>query len=600
MNTSYAVDIEQLLEEGHVIRIKPEGYSMYPLFVPGRDAAIIEKVSVDTLKKGDVVLYRRDGSILVLHRICRVTQKGFYMVGDNQSQIEGPLRPDQIRGKMVAFERKGRRPISVDQMEYRVLSGIWLRLLPMRPIFWKITAFIRKGYQFLLVLLLVMTAFLLYRQWSGNISYAPENFSVSNQKLSNPYIGMYTMKGITLSDDKQPDLPKVSDKPSEEGLVLLEVNLKEFSDHDLSKRALDELKEVFSAYQRNGSQLIVRFLYDWAGKNLETEPDTLEQILRHMSQASEVVNEYKNTIYILQGLFIGDCGEMHHSKYANKDDMKVLAEHLASAVDSEIFLSVRTPSQLRTILGTDVIPDEESRQDGTLAARLGLFNDGMLGSASDVGTYGDKTRAETSVVSAWTRPEEIDFQNRLCRWVPNGGEVIQDNSYNDLDNAVRDLKAMHVSYLNKDYDTKVFDKWCQSAYEGENGYDYISSHLGYRYVLQAAAYEGGKLRKTKGNIEIKIENTGFSCAYRPFVVNVKVLSDSGEICRNIAVDTDTRTWQPEESVTLTIPVDFGQLSSGSYQLYLSVTDPSLGREIYFANELQMTDNGYLIGKMDLQ
>ena len=140
MNTSYAVDIEQLLEDGHVIRIKPEGYSMYPFFVP----AIIEKVSTDTLKKGDVALYRRDGSILVLHRICRITQKGFYMVGDNQSVIEGPLRPDQIRGKMVAFERKGRRPVSVGQMRYRILSGIWLRLLPMRPIFWKISAFIKK------------------------------------------------------------------------------------------------------------------------------------------------------------------------------------------------------------------------------------------------------------------------------------------------------------------------------------------------------------------------------------------------------------------------------------------------------------------------
>ena len=96
------------------------------------------------MKKGDVALYRRDGSILVLHRICRITQKGFYMVGDNQSVIEGPLRPDQIRGKMVAFERKGRRPVSVGQMRYRILSGIWLRLLPVRPIFWKISAFIKK------------------------------------------------------------------------------------------------------------------------------------------------------------------------------------------------------------------------------------------------------------------------------------------------------------------------------------------------------------------------------------------------------------------------------------------------------------------------
>lgn len=144
MDTSYAVDIEQLLEEGHTIRIKPEGYSMYPLFIPGRDAAIIEKVPVDTLKKGDVVLYRRDGSILVLHRICRITEKGFYLVGDNQSEIEGPLRTDQIKGKMVAFERKNRRPISADNMLYRILSGIWLRLLPLRPVLWKISAFMKK------------------------------------------------------------------------------------------------------------------------------------------------------------------------------------------------------------------------------------------------------------------------------------------------------------------------------------------------------------------------------------------------------------------------------------------------------------------------
>lgn len=144
MNTSYAVDIEQLLEEGHAIRIKPEGYSMYPLFVPGRDAAIIEKVPADTLKRGDVVLYRRDGSILVLHRICRITQEGFYMVGDNQSAIEGPLRTDQIKGKMVAFERKSRRPVSVDHVLYRAFSGIWLRLLILRPVFWKIAEFFKK------------------------------------------------------------------------------------------------------------------------------------------------------------------------------------------------------------------------------------------------------------------------------------------------------------------------------------------------------------------------------------------------------------------------------------------------------------------------
>ena len=144
METSYTVDIEQLLEEGHTIRVKPEGYSMYPLFVPGRDAALIEKIPVDGLKKGDIVLYRRDGSILVLHRICRISREGFYMVGDNQSVVEGPLRPDQIRGKLIAFERKGRKPVSVDNKIYCVLSGIWLKMMPIRPLFFKVSAFLRK------------------------------------------------------------------------------------------------------------------------------------------------------------------------------------------------------------------------------------------------------------------------------------------------------------------------------------------------------------------------------------------------------------------------------------------------------------------------
>ena len=143
MNTSYAVDIEQLLEDGHVIRIKPEGYSMYPFFVPGRDAAIIEKVSTDTLKKGDVALYRRDGSILVLHRICRITQKGFYMVGDNQYKVEGPLRQNQIIGKLIAVNRNSRE-FTVGNPFYKFVSSLWLFMLPVRPFCFKLSAFLRK------------------------------------------------------------------------------------------------------------------------------------------------------------------------------------------------------------------------------------------------------------------------------------------------------------------------------------------------------------------------------------------------------------------------------------------------------------------------
>ena len=136
-------DIEQLLRDGNIIKIKPQGYSMYPLFVPGRDEALISQVTAESLRRGDVILYRRDHSILVLHRICRICSEGIYMVGDNQSEVEGPLRPDQLRGKLIAFVRNGKE-ISVTNPLYRFLSSLWLLMLPLRPLCFRLTAFIRK------------------------------------------------------------------------------------------------------------------------------------------------------------------------------------------------------------------------------------------------------------------------------------------------------------------------------------------------------------------------------------------------------------------------------------------------------------------------
>ena len=125
------IDIEQLLAEGKTIQIKPQGYSMYPMFVPGRDEAILRQADIQKLQRGDVVLYRRPNSILVLHRIARRTADGFYMVGDNQTEMERPVAFDQIRGILVGFVRKGIYH-ATQEFWYRVATGIWLWLRPVR------------------------------------------------------------------------------------------------------------------------------------------------------------------------------------------------------------------------------------------------------------------------------------------------------------------------------------------------------------------------------------------------------------------------------------------------------------------------------------
>lgn len=125
-------DIEQLLADGKPIQIKPQGYSMYPLFVPGRDEAIIAPADPKHLRRGDVALYRRDGGILVLHRIWKRKNGSFYLVGDNQKEIEGPLRADQMKGVLIKVVRNGRE-FSTRHPIYRFLSSLWLMLRPIRP-----------------------------------------------------------------------------------------------------------------------------------------------------------------------------------------------------------------------------------------------------------------------------------------------------------------------------------------------------------------------------------------------------------------------------------------------------------------------------------
>lgn len=141
--TPYLMDIEKLLRDGHPVRLKPQGFSMYPLFISGRDEAVIAPCDPASLHRGDIALYRRDNSILVLHRIWKVRNDGFYMVGDNQTEIEGPLRPDQIRGKLIACNRNGLE-FSTNNLLYRLLSGIWLFCRPLRPLAHKIADFIRR------------------------------------------------------------------------------------------------------------------------------------------------------------------------------------------------------------------------------------------------------------------------------------------------------------------------------------------------------------------------------------------------------------------------------------------------------------------------
>ena len=211
----------------------------------------------------------------------------------------------------------------------------------------------KKSFSYLLFFLLLLVflalfAFLGIRSFY-RANYMPEPCTESADELSNPYIGFYHMYGYVLGSDSLSNLPAASDSDAKnrQGIVMLEVNLQNFSNEDLSDSALSQLDTILSAWQRHGSQVILRFLYDWDGKAMETEPQSLEQILRHMDQTAEVVNRYTDCVFLMQGIFVGNCGEMNNSHYMSDEDCTTLMHHLAEVTDPSVFLSVRTPVQRR-------------------------------------------------------------------------------------------------------------------------------------------------------------------------------------------------------------------------------------------------------------
>ena len=152
-----------------------------------------------------------------------------------------------------------------------------------------------------------------------NVKYTPAMTEESSRELDNPYRGFYQLSGYILSDKQKPeksaDWCRKSCASNPYPLMLLEINLKNYSNTSISTNAKNQLDKILEECVRAKKQVILRFLYDWDGQALSTEPSDLPQIKNHISQISSTVNKYADCVYILQGTLTGKKGEKNHSKY---------------------------------------------------------------------------------------------------------------------------------------------------------------------------------------------------------------------------------------------------------------------------------------------
>ena len=464
----------------------------------------------------------------------------------------------------------------------------------------------RKKLVFFILFVLIITGIAagLHDYFHWQVTFNTENFTESAEEIWNPDRGFYHIYGFLISDepaDMGEQLDRQMEKDTGHALAMVQINLREYRDREISEEGLKHIEDLFLAMSAAKKHWIVRFLYDWDGENEKYEPQSMDLVLDHMQQVGEILTRYRDSVFTLQGLFVGNWGEINGTKYADKQSLQQLAKQLVKVTEGQMYLAVRTPAHWRQIMES-ANADLPTDQENPLYGRLGLFNDGMLGSGNDCGTYSEKSAAEAGVDQAWSRVEELTFQEKLCSRVPNGGEVIIDNEYNDLEHAIADLKTMHVTYLNRDYDEAVLEKWAASTvqtsdcFDGMDGLSYIERHLGYRLVLSDISMQH--------DFQVALKNVGFAPVYKACEPVLLVKDETGQTIYEGTPSGDIASLaggnDAEEKEFFSVSVPLRGLKDGRYSVYFAVRDPADGGFITFANEQKIEKEGYKIGTILLE
>lgn len=136
---AYVSALRDLVNEGKECRLLISGSSMAPFLVHERDSIIFSKPQRE-LQRGDMVFYQRENGQFVMHRILHVKPEGLYIVGDAQTEIEGPVNPSQVFAVVTKAQRKGKW-IGPGDFWWWFFRTVWLRLVPVRKIILKLYPF---------------------------------------------------------------------------------------------------------------------------------------------------------------------------------------------------------------------------------------------------------------------------------------------------------------------------------------------------------------------------------------------------------------------------------------------------------------------------
>lgn len=417
-------------------------------------------------------------------------------------------------------------------------------------------------------------------------------------------------------------------------------------DYALDDVFFTSLEAVLRSARLNGVTTGIRFRYDSVGTK-NPEPADFSMVLSHISQLSEsgLLEEYADVIGFVESGFVGCYGEQWGGKYVDLESKAALLDALLEAVPSDIPVTVRTPNTFRKWL-TDYcgVKDvsEDSMQytiaDSVLAekaARVGMYNDGYMGSPSDLGTYSNR-EAETEwlrTAPAYGGEFSGDHALRIQSgtWLPetalpemyrtqltriNGNiyrrhqEKKNFSTEKEANAKLEEIQALYAAanlseydyhgsvVKNADsgytaqwdwigYDDFEFDealdnalnlKTDNSAFYGQTVWQFIRAHLGYRYVLRSAKVSAEVSAGKQLDIEISVENTGFSEC--PGDKEVELLLSNGRNVYAYTTSINPKNWESAststESISVVLP---SAMTGGKWDVYLRISNPNEDSEL---------------------
>lgn len=423
-------------------------------------------------------------------------------------------------------------------------------------------------------------------------SFQKGDFEESTIELQNPARGWY--KIFPFMAEEKPEFDKLCWCDEDENtLALVIINIGEYRDERMPEEALFNIRRILDFFAEKKYDVILRVTYDHVGNALEREPFFFSQVKEHLEQLVPIIHEYKDTIFVYQGMLIGNWGEMHTSKFVSAPKLKELWQILQSDVGNDVFFAVRKPSVWR------MLHPQSCDSPKLLIDKMGLFDDAIFGSMTHLGTFGTSPRECSGWEALWSRESELNFENELCKKVPNGGEALSGETFlkeSAIPQILDTLRRMHVTYLNEAYDKVILDSWKQwncgqgGVWQNKTLYEYIGAHLGYRFFVNDAYIEVKEDLYNKAQLHIVICNVGFANFYDDAELILE-WCDEKKNFKSKLLDFELKNLSGGCSCTI-----ISELPDSVDKIWLYAYRKRDKRTIYFANHCE-TDHSFYLGEI---